>query len=111
MSRVWYQTNFEKGDKGNYFPYGKKHLIIKIPEAKWVTGTLAIMNESNGLYQVIQAEQSGTPNNPWKDAIVFEMVKRGDNGQIVPMGPGDYKITVRAEKNSVIGVEDEFYIK
>jgi len=104
----WYQTNFQRGDHGNMLRYGKKNLIVRIPGARWVAGRLS-QKRQNGSYKVIQIEQTGTRNNPWKDTIVFEMLKV-DGGQIVPMSLGGYRITVRAMKRSVVGVRDEFYV-
>lgn len=104
----WYQTNFQRGQQGNMLPYGKKNLIVRIPGARWVAGRLS-QKIIDGSYKVIQIEQTGTRNNPWQDTIVFEMIKV-QGGEIVSMERGEYRITIRAMKRSVVGVRDEFYI-
>lgn len=104
----WFLTNFQRGTKGNMLPFGCRELKIKIAGSKWVAGRLDM--KKNGQWKVIQIEQTGTKNNPWKDKVVFEMLKIQD-GKVVPMPPGDYRVTLRAERGSgVTGVTDEFYI-
>lgn len=105
----WYQTNFRRGSQGNMLPYGKKHLLVSIPGAKWMAARLS-MKRPDGSYKVIQIDQTGAPRNPWKDIIQFEMVKISGDG-IVPMERGEYRITLRAKKRSVVGIRDRFYIQ
>ncbi len=81
---------------------------IGVCTTRWVAGRLS-KKIIDGSYKVIQIEQTGTRNNPWRDTIVFEMIKV-QGGEIVAMERGDYRITVRAMKRSVVGVRDEFYI-
>ncbi|MCZ6582888.1 MAG: hypothetical protein O6761_06930 [Thaumarchaeota archaeon] len=108
MTEPWIQTNFVRGLKGNMLPFGTKLLKIKVPGAKWMTGILLKKNPV-GSYNIIQIEQSGGHNNPWKDKVVFEMLTV-KNRIISPMEKCDYKVIIRASKLGIQGMTDEFYI-
>lgn len=89
-------------------PFGKRELKIKIKDSEWVAGRLAM--KKHGSWNIIQIEQSGTKNNPWKDKVVFEMLKIQD-GKIVSLPPGEYMVKVSAQRGTgITSVTDVFYI-
>lgn len=94
-----YTANFIQGRNGNSLPYGED-LIVSVPGAKIVTGTLS---KKSGLgWKIIQIDQSGNTANPQTDKIKFEMKeKQIINGILttVAMPRGKYRIKIGAHGN------------
>lgn len=89
-----YNTNFVKGLNGNSLPSGKD-LIIKIDgDPMYVLGRL-FYRKSFGRKKLIQIEQTGSPRNPEKNQLKFEM-QRFSKGTLKDMPKGKYRVSCYA---------------
>lgn len=92
MSR--YHPNFIKGANGNVLKSGDD-LIIKIDGSPtYILGRLFV-RQRFGRKKLIQIEQTGSPNNPEKDQITFEMT-RFTKGNLEHMPKGKYRVSCYA---------------
>lgn len=108
-----YQNNFHQvtgQNPGNKLKVGE-HLKIRIEGASSVSGRLTKL--VNGTPQHVQIEQSGSPHNPWKDLIKFEMLDYDTATQTTtPMGPGKYQVVISYVKDGrIFGITDDFEIE
>lgn len=89
-----YNPNFIKGKGGNILKAGND-LIIKVDgNPEYILGRL-FYRQRFGRKKLIQIEQTGSPNNPQKDQIQFEM-GRFTKGNLEHMPKGKYRVSCYA---------------
>lgn len=89
-----YHPNFVSSKQGNILESGQ-NLIIKINgNPSYILGRL-FYRKRFGRKKLIQIEQTGSPNNPKKNQIKFEMF-RYTKGVLEEMPKGKYRISVYA---------------
>jgi len=98
-----YKVNFYKGKKGNSIKAGDR-LIVDVPTATVLTGTLSRKSIFPGFKKVVQIAQG-------KNQITF-LLKKKSKGRTVNFSPGKYELNVRAydNKNRGAGWRDVFDI-
>ena len=104
---AWYQNNFFKTRSGNALNSKYPFLWIYIKDVRsYVT---AVLRDNNG--KVIQIEQTGSVQNPWKDVVKLELI-RMVNGKVVPYKTGIYTVTVQGDRGSgdAQRITDEFVL-
>lgn len=86
-----YNPNFTRGTNGNKL-FSGKDLVIKIDgEPLYVLGRL-FYRGFLGRKKLIQIEQTGSPRNPEKNQLKFEMT-RYTKGKHEPMPKGNYRVS------------------
>ena len=89
-----YHPNFIQGVGGNILKPGDD-LIIKVDgNPLYILGRLFV-RKSFGRKKLIQIEQTGSPNNPEKNQIKFEM-SRFTKGNLEHMPKGHYRVSCYA---------------
>jgi len=77
-----YSSNLHAGTKGNALNQGEDLEIAIADNPSYIIGQL--FSFKNGRKKLIQLEQTGTPQNPQRDSIIFEMSQR--NGSDMEKG-------------------------
>jgi len=104
-----YSSNFIQGDKGNSIQQGQD-VVIKIDgNPNYIIGQL--IQYHLGRRKLIQIEQTGTMQNPEKDRVTFEMVKKKGR-KYSPMKTGKFRVVIYAYISGVGGKKwtDDFEV-
>ena len=87
-------TNFVQGVGGNVLKQGTNLIISISDNPLYILGRLFV-KQSFFRWKLIQIEQTGSPQNPERDKITFEMTAYS-KGEFKPMPPGEYKVSTYA---------------